>query len=434
MQASKRLFTLLWILAAFGIAASVWPQAAIFWWTALAALAVLALLDALLVFRKHSLTTSRALPDTLPLGVWRHANLHLTNASKRKAHFDVYDHYPTSLQTKGLPQTLTLEPGTHADIQYDIRSTEREELSFPHTHIRLTSPLGLWQRLIKLGDETRSKVYPNFAAVSKFILLAMDNRLSQMGILKKRRRGEGQDFHQLREYRKGDSLRQIDWKASSRTRKLISREYQDERDQQIIFLIDGGQRMLSKDGELSHFDHTLNASLLLAYVALRQGDAVGLGTFSGEQRWLPPIKGIGLINRLLNNIYDLQPSTQTPDYSQAAMELLKRQKKRSLIIIITNVRDEDTDDLLPALQLLRKRHLVLLASMQEEIVQKTLEKPIKNFDDALRTAATREYLSHREKAFDKVRASGILSLDVLPSELSVSLVNKYLEIKSSGQL
>ncbi len=434
MIAGKRLFALLWGMAALGLLVSFWPAAAGFWWYALAALGAVALADALLVFRPHGLTVNRSLPDTLPLGVWRHVHLHIANRGKRSARFDVFDHYPASLQTRGLPQTLRLAPAQNADIQYEIRSTEREELYFPYTQIRLRSPLGLWQRLIKLGDATRSKVYPNFAAVSKFILLAMDNRLSQMGILKKRRRGEGQDFHQLREYRKGDSLRQIDWKATSRTRKLISREYQDERDQQIIFLIDCGQRMLSKDGELSHFDHTLNASLLLAYVALRQGDAVGLGTFSGEQRWLPPIKGIGFLNRLLNTVYDLQPGTQTPDYSQAAMELLKRQKKRSLVVIITNIRDEDTDDLLPALQLLRKRHLVLLASMQEEIIQQTLENPITSFDDALRTAASREYLGHREQAFDKIRASGVICLDVPPSELSVSLVNKYLEIKSSGKL
>jgi uncharacterized protein (DUF58 family) len=262
----------------------------------------------------------------------------------------------------------------------------------------------------------------------------MDNRLSQMGILTRRRRGEGLDFHQLREYRLGDSPRQVDWKATSRMRKLISREYQDERDQEVIFLLDCGHRMLTKDDALSHFDHTLNAILLLTYVALRQGDAVGLSTFSGEERWVAPLKGVGTMNRILNSVFDLQPSTDAPDYTKAVMNLLARHKKRSLVIVISNLRDEDSDDLLPALQLLRKRHLVLLTSMQEQALTDVLESTVEDFDDAIRVAATHDYLRYRREAFERIQASGILSMDVVPTQLSVGLVNEYLAIKSSGIL
>ena len=136
------------------------------------------------------------------------------------------------------------------------------------------SVLGLWKKNIIQPLKSEVRNYPNFSSVMKYSLLATDQRLNQMGILKKRRRGEGLNFHQLREYRDGDSLRQIDWNATARTHKLISRDYQEERDQQIIFLVDCGRRMLAHDDQLSHFDHTLNAILLLSHVALRQGDAV----------------------------------------------------------------------------------------------------------------------------------------------------------------
>jgi uncharacterized protein (DUF58 family) len=277
-------------------------------------------------------------------------------------------------------------------------------------------------------------VYPNFSAVAKYALMATDNRLSQMGVRKRRRRGEGLEFHQLREYRPGDSLRQVDWKATSRHRKLISREYQDSRDQQIVFMIDCGRRMTARDDDLSHFDHTLNSVLLLSYVALRQGDAVGLMTFSGERRYIAPCKGAGMVNTVLNSIYDLQPSMQSPDYASAATELHKRLRKRSLVVMVTNLRDEDAGEVLPALNLLGRRHLVLLASLRESVLASVLAQPVNDFDDALRLSATQRYLLARRKVHDAVSKLGAMSLDVEPEKLPISMVNRYLDIKLSGRL
>ncbi|HDP90013.1 MAG TPA: DUF58 domain-containing protein [Thioalkalivibrio sp.] len=434
MTPTRRLFIALWLLAALGLAAALWPALATAWVYALVALAVLALLDGLAAWRMRPPAVERELASSLPLGVRRPVTLRVHNPGRRRLAFEVFDHYPEGVEARGLPQAATLEPDHFVELGYRIRPVERGEILFPRVQFRLVSALGLWRRSRQVPLESRAQVYPNFAAVSKYILLAMDNRLSQMGILKRRRRGEGQDFHQLREYRRGDSPRQIDWKATSRMRKLIAREYQDERDQEVVFLVDCGHRMFTRDDALSHFDHTLNALLLLSYVALRQGDAVGLGTFSGEQRWLRPAKGQGQLNHILNTVYDLQPTTQAPDYAQAATQFLARQKKRSLVVVITNLRDEDSDDLLPALHLLKKRHLVLLASMQERALDDALHGEVEDFDDAIRVASTHRYLASRRRAFEDVQASGILSLDVPPDRLSVSLVNSYLDIKRSGSL
>jgi len=431
----KNTFYLLGGLALLSLLAIFWPGLIPIWKMALALIAVILLIDLVLVYLSQPIEVSRDLPGSLPLGVSRHISLRVHNHSKKQQLVNLFDHFPIEVQSEGLPVKISIPSQQHADIQYKITAHKRGKLVFPQVQLKLQSWLKFWQRNIILPVHSETNVYPNFAAISHYALLATDNNLSQMGIIKKRRRGEGQDFHQLREYREGDALRQIDWKATSRHQKLISREYQDERDQEIIFMLDCGHRMLAKDDELSHFDHTLNALLLLSYVALRQGDAVGLSTFaSNDQRWLSPRKGQHTVQNILNTVYDLQPSTDAPDYSKAATELLVRHKKRALVIILTNLRDEDTDDLLPAINLLKKRHLVLLASLREASIDRLLEKPVTDLQSAIENTATQQYLQHRIKTFEQLIASGITTMDVQPDQMTVELINAYLGIKSSGKL
>ncbi len=431
---ARRTFQLLGVNAALALLASIFPDLIGMWYVTVGLSLLAAFADLLLVATEPAPRGERFVPHSLPLGVKRMVRLRLHNTGKRPLTLEVFDHFPLEVEAKGFPLRLGLAAGKFAEPLYEVTAIERGKLHFPCLQVRVLSPLQLWWHDLKLPVESEVKVYPNFAAVAQYALMATDHHLSHMGIMKKRRRGEGQDFHQLREYRAGDSLRQIDWKASSRMRKPISREYQDERDQEIIFMLDCGHRMMAKDGALSHFDHTLNGILLLTYVALRQGDAVGLGSFAGASRWLPAHKGQHNVQHMLNALYDLQPTTQAPDYAQAATELLVRQKKRALIILLTNLRDEDLDDLLPALHLLRKRHLVLLASMREQAIDQALEAPVDNLEDALHKAAVQHYLQTREATLERVRAAGIRCLDVPPPELSVNLINHYLDIKRSGVL
>ncbi|MGI9302850.1 MAG: DUF58 domain-containing protein [Gammaproteobacteria bacterium] len=435
MIPAQRSFVLLLMLLIIAFGATLWTALTPLWWAAAGIAAVALLADAAMTLGlPQRIEARRELPGSVSLGAWSDVGIALHNAGSRRVEVNIFDHHPENAEARGLPQQHSAPGGATVTLTYQIRPSQRGELNFGVTQVRILSPLGLWHRNRLLKNVSSTKVYPDFSVVTKYLLLATDHRLSQLGIRKRRRRGEGQDFHQLREYREGDALRQIDWKATARTRKLISREYQDERDQEIILLIDCGKRMLAQDDELTHFDHSLNAILLLAYVALRQGDAVGLGTFSGETRWFSPSKGLGTINRLLNAAYDLYPSTLAPDYASAALEVLARQRKRALVVVLTNLREEDSDDLIPALQTLKQRHLVLLASMREQAVQDVTDQEVAEFDDALRLAATYDYMTQRQRALEKIQANGILCTDVLPQELSVSLVNRYLEIKRGGIL
>jgi uncharacterized protein (DUF58 family) len=294
--------------------------------------------------------------------------------------------------------------------------------------------MGLVARQIPLPLATTVCVYPNFDSVARYALYALDNRLSHLGIRQKRRRGEGLDFHQLRDYREGDAIRQIDWKAAARTQRLISREYQDERDQRVMFLLDTTGRMRSQDEAISHFDQALNAMLLLAHVALRQGDAVGVLAFGRDPRMLPPAKGGSVLGALMNTLFDLQASPGAPDYLAAAEALRAKVRKRSLVVLITNLRDADEAEIQPAVDLLQRHHLVLVASLREAAVGSLLATPIRTAGDAVEVAATRLYLAQRYRAFQRLQQRGVFTLDVTPKDLPIHLVNRYLDVKRSGRL
>jgi uncharacterized protein (DUF58 family) len=431
---SKRL---LWLLAALfvaGIPASIWPVLGPVWIGAAALVVGFAALDALAARSIPAPLAMRILPGSLPLGVPHDVVIRLANQTRSPTTCEVHDHYPAGAEAKGMPQHATVPAGGWIELRYSVRPIRRGALEFGRVEARLASRAGLWHVRRLLGEPTATRVYPNFAALTKFALLATDNRLSQIGVLQRRRRGEGLDFHQLREYREGDSQRQIDWKATARTARLVSREYQDERNQQVVLLIDCGRRMAAQDGELAHFDYVLNAALLLAYVSLRQGDAVGLLTMSGGERWFAPRKARSTVNLILNRVYDLHPTLQTTDYYSAAIELIKRLRKRALVVILSNLRDEDDDTLAPALRLLKSKHLVLFASLREQILSRALANRVDTFDRALTHAATAEYLQKRDLTFRRLERGGAVCLDVEPEELPIALVNRYIDIKRSGRL
>jgi uncharacterized protein (DUF58 family) len=198
---------------------------------------------------------------------------------------------------------------------------------------------------------------------------------------------------------------------------------------------DCGQHMRSQDGELSHFDHALNACLLLSYIALRQGDAVGLMTFASHQpRYLPPVKGLGQLKSLLNASYDLESCNRSADYQAAAFELLKKEKRQTLVIILTNLRNEDNEDLTLAINHLRKQHLVLVTSLRENILEKLLARPVNTLQEALDYCAVSDYLHTRMTTHAKLKLQGIPVVDTQPEKLGASLTSKYLNWKKSGAL
>lgn len=427
------LFALAGWLALAGLAV-IWPGWLIGWQAAGLALGGMALVDAGLALRPgHRLTLRRELRRTWPVGVAHTVTLILSGAGRETSGW-LYDRPPAAFTGLDSPLPFRVRPGGWTRLDYRLRPTERGDHRFEPAELRRVSPLRLWLVRQFAGEAQTARVYPNFARIAEYALLATDNRLSQPGVLRQRRRGEGADFQELREYRRDDPLRRIDWKATAKRRKPIARDYQDERDQHIVFLLDCGQRMRARDAALSHFDHTLDALLLLAYVALRQGDAVGLATFAhAEPRFLAPRKSKDTVQRLLNASFDLQPSLQPSDYLAAGQSLAERLGRRSLVVLLTNLRDEDATTLPPALEHLGRRHLVLLANLRETTLDTLLREPVGDFDAALRYAAAVDYRRARRRQLAGLRARGASVLDVAPSGLAAGLVNRYWDLKRGGK-
>lgn len=376
----------------------------------------------------------RHCPKSVAVDHWTVIDFVVNHNITRPTYVDVFELLDNDVEVQGLPQRVVLAVGQQSRSSYRIKLLERGLFHIRGCHVRSPSLLGLWQYQYTVDTPIDVRVYPDFSAVTAFTLLATDNHVSQLGIKQKPRRGEGMEFMQLRDYRRGDSMRQVDWKATSRRNKMISKQYQDERDQQVVLLIDSGRRMRAKDDELSHFDHSLNSLLLVSYIALRQGDNVSAMSFGYSNRWVGAQKGQGAMKTILNEMYDLQAGNCASDYIGAAEALAVRQRKRSLVILVTNSRDEDADEIVAATRLLSRRHLVLVANIGERVVSDIEKREVKDFDDALQYLGAQQYAKSRQKVLQKMSGSGVFVIDCLASELASRVANSYLEIKGSGIL
>jgi uncharacterized protein (DUF58 family) len=390
-------------------------------------------------WRKASPQLTRRLPAAFALGVTKPVQLMIAAAGTSTFRVKLYDHTDPSLQTEGLPIDLTVTGGQQIETTYRVTPARRGEAQFAPADVRVRSHWGFWELLERLGAPESRRVYPDFAQVARYAWLAGDRRLAEIGIKTYQQRGEGTDFKQLAEYRTGDPVRHIDWKATLRFEKPILREFQDERDQCVLLLIDCGRRMRADDRQegigSAHFDQVLNAVMLLSYVALKHGDAVGAMTFgtpAGEEKSFAPRKGAVALNALMGELYAVQPTPTHSDYVGAARDLLRRQNRRALVIVVTNFRDEDSSELGHALRLLRSRHLVLLASLRERIVRELLSQPIAVGDSPIEISSAHLYEQARRDAFNRLAAKDALMVDAEPERLGIELVNRYHAVKRAG--
>jgi uncharacterized protein (DUF58 family) len=388
-----------------------------------------------------SVRMTRRLPSAFAIGVTEPVNVVIDLDGTQSWQGVLFDHVDYSLEATGQPLRIELHAGKRLETAYQVLPTRRGDVPFAPADLRLRSRWGLCELLERLGEQEMRRVYPDFAQVARYAWLAGDRRLQEIGIKTYQQRGEGTDFKQLSEYRYGDPVRHIDWKATQRHGKPIIREFQDERDQCIMLLIDCGRRMRADDRNEghghAHFDQVLNAVMLLSYVALKQGDAVGALTFGtppGVGRTFAPRKGAHALNALMGELYGVQPTPSHSDYIAAAEDLLRRQRKRALVIVITNFRDEDSSELGHALRLMRSRQLVLLASLRERVVGELALQPLTSGEAALDVGSAHLYEQSRRDAFLRLAARDALMVDAEPQRLGAELVNRYNAVKRAGMI
>lgn len=423
-------------------------------------------------WRRHPLTLQRRLPAALALGVVREVTLTLSNPGPQAWRLRLHDHPDARLHHEGLPLAAQLPAASQLSLRYRLHPQQRGPMQFAPAELRLLSPWGLVELRRRVGQRQSLRVYPDFAQVSRYAWLAGDRRLVEMGIKSHAARGEGTDFKELAEYRAGDDIRHVDWKATLRFSRPIVRRYQDERDQSVIFLLDCGRRMRAAEDEglgQGHFDHALNALMLLAYVALASGDAVGAMTYgaavegSGQaghgsaldgsdgadiasadpvagspgrstECHFAPRKGRATLHALMGALHELQPTTRHADLLVAAGELMRRHTRRSLVVVLTNLRGEDAPEVAPALKLLRSRHLVMLASLRESALRAAISQPLGDATAARRVAAGHLLEQARRDALRRLADRDGLVLDTEPAHLAAALVNRYHAVKRARLL
>ncbi len=417
---------------------------------ALTALGIAASILALLIldvriswaeWARAPLTLVRRLPHALAVGSPVGVQVRLANpgrARRRGRYFELAD--PT-LKIPAMPLRFAVGPGEHETLEFELTPTARGVKSFEAGQLRLRSVLGLLDWNVLVGAPESRRVFPDFKRQASFAWLATDQRLAELGIKNVRRRGTGTDFDQLGDYRPGDPIRHIDWKATLKHGRPIERMFQDQRDQSVMFLLDCGRRMRADDTQsgigASHFDQSLDALMLLSFVALSQGDAVGamtFGTLPGDEKRFAPRKGRQTLNALMAELGGVEPSAVFSDYLGAAAELIRRRRKRGLVVLITNCRDEDAPELLAALTLLQSRHLVVVANLREQIVGQIAAQPLSRPQSVFEVAAALGYEQTRRDMLKRVAAGGAVLIDCEPKSLGVELVKRYTVLKRTGAI
>jgi uncharacterized protein (DUF58 family) len=285
--------------------------------------------------------------------------------------------------------------------------------------------------------DDRIVVAPSLAGVRRFRWLAVHQRLAAAGVRDARRRGEGRSFARLRDYVPGDDPRHIDWKATARRGHTITREFTIEQSQTVYVLVDAGRSMTQLAGDFSRFEYALSAALVLADVAATAGDRVGTMVFDDRIRALVPAqRGAAALQAMRNALVPVQPSLAEPDYATAFRSLAQRQRKRALIVLITDVLEPRAARALLA-HLTRgiSRHLAVVVALRNEALLAAAALPAAGGADAVyESAAAAELLAERAMALQRMRDAGVVVLDVAPDAMAAAVVSQYLELKARGAL
>jgi uncharacterized protein (DUF58 family) len=393
---------------------------------------LVALVDLFTLPRKKTLALERETTRVVSLKKNHRVTLHITNVSFRPRTVWVRDDIPQQFEPQPREFVLRLGPRSRTTVHYELQASRRGEFVLNHMNVRFRSLLGLWQRFVEYPQRTELHVYPDMQQLAEYAILARTNRLSLMGVRRTRRIGLENDFERLRDYTLDDNYKFIDWRASARRLKLTVKDFQTSQSQRILFLLDCGRLMTNESAGLSLLDHALNASLMLSYVALRQGDSVGMIAFADRVlRYVPPRGGMKQMNQLLHASFNRFPELVESRYDDAFMYLNTHCKKRSLVVLVTNIIDEvNAHQVESYLRNLVGRHLPLGVVLRDHRLFDAADREPASDRELFEAAAAAEILTWRHQVLRDLEHHGVLALDVFPEAMTAPLVNSYLEIKA----
>ncbi|MHC2068741.1 DUF58 domain-containing protein [Bremerella sp. T1] len=358
--------------------------------------------------------------------------LTVTYKGPRSLHLSVRDDVPQQFQAVPEEFNLDVEPRSRTTVHYEMEPTQRGSFAMDTVYIQVDSKLRFWKKIVKVPAHIAISVYPDMKQLAEYALLARTNRLSLVGVRRTRKVGQDHDFERLRDYTRDDNYKHIDWRSTARRRRLTVREFQTSQSQRIMFMIDCGRMMTNEADGISLLDHAFNAMLMLSFVALRQGDSVGAIAFSDRvHKYVPPKSGANQMNHLLHASYDQFPNLVESRYDEAFMHLRTNCRKRSLVVLITNVIDEvNSHQVEQYLTTLVGRHLPLGVLLRDHRLFDAADNEKPYGPELFRAAAAAEILTWRHHVLTDLSHKGVLAMDVFPEDLTANLVNQYLEIKA----
>jgi uncharacterized protein (DUF58 family) len=259
---------------------------------------------------------------------------------------------------------------------------------------------------------------------------------------KLRNLGIGTEFAELRNYRTGDDLRFIDWKATARRATYgnspLVRVLEPEQEQTLMILLDRGRLMTARVQNLQRFDWGLNATLSLALAALHRGDKVGVGVFDRSiHTWIPPERGQHQLNNLIDRLTPIGPVLMESDYLGAVTKVVQQQTRRCLVVVITDIVDVTAStELLAALTRLSPRYLPFCVTLRDPKVDNLAHThaTVQGVTGAYNRAVALDLLSQRQVAFAQLKQKGVLVLDAPANQITDQLVDRYLQLKARNQI
>jgi uncharacterized protein (DUF58 family) len=432
---SARLWASLCFLAIPTAAAGFLPAIRLFVVVTDVVLLVLLLID-WTVARGRAVVVKRVLPHRFQVGVENRVALDVLNTSPARVLVQVKDDCPEGFAPTPELLAFALSAQSRVRLTYTCSPKTRGRFEFGDLNVRIRGPLGFaWHERVSQARMSAS-VFPDMRGASRLLLADAALDFVNLGLRQLRRDGRGSEFARLRDYAQGDSVRDVDWKASARRGKPVTRVMESERSQTVFIGVDAGRTMAALVDGLTKLDHAVNAALFLAFVAIRNGDRVGLVVFADSVKsFLAPASGRTQYRKIVDALYSTQPSLTTVDYLALFKELHVRLLKRSLLCVFTDFLDEDqASTMVGPMHQLAKRHIPIVASIQDAALHRMLITPPPNAEVAFQHAVASELLFEREVAKRNVAQDGVSVIDVQADALSLAAVNKYLEVKARGTL
>ncbi len=400
---------------------------------ALVLMVVLLVIDLVLLYSKRGLEASRVCAERFSNGDENKVEIRLESSYSFPVKLNVIDEIPFVFQRRDLNFALKARKNEGKIITYHLRPTKRGVYGFGKIRVFASSPIGLVQRRFTCGEEQDIKVYPSYLMLNQYELLAISNNLTELGIKKIRRIGNNTEFEQIKEYVSGDDYRTINWKATARRNKLMVNVYTDEKSQQVVNVIDKGRVMQQAFDGMTLLDYAINATLVLSYVAMHKEDKAGVITFEKQfDTMVRPERGAGHMRAILDNLYHQETTFGESDFSSLCVNVRRFVTKRSLLIIYTNFYGENAlHRQLPYLKQLTNNHVVLVVFFEDTELDAYSKEPSRDIQDYYCHAIAKNVVHEKRNVVAALRQCGIYALLTKPQNLTVDVINRYLEMKAA---